>query len=96
MRAFFAADTPQSRAMNQGFEDWLKDVLTSTSVSETERQEKLKNWEQAPGARFCHPREEHLIPLHVCYGAAGRAADLTDSVVVLNKQAGTFGWFNPA
>ena len=96
MRAFFAADTPQSRAMNQGFEDWLKDVLSSTSVSETERQEKLKNWEQAPGARFCHPREEHLIPLHVCYGAAGRAADLTDSVVVLNKQAGTFGWFNPA
>ena len=96
MRAFFAADTAQSRAMNQGFEDWLKDVLSSTSVSESERQEKLRNWEQAPGARFCHPREEHLIPLHVCYGAAGRAADLTDSVVVLNKQAGTFGWFNPA
>ncbi|HCB18631.1 MAG TPA: dioxygenase [Alteromonas sp.] len=96
MRAFFAADTAQSRAMNQGFEDWLKDVLSSTSVSESERQEKLRNWEQAPGARFCHPREEHLIPLHVCYGVAGRAADMTDSVVVLNKQAGIFGWFNPA
>ena len=39
---------------------------------------------------------EHLIPLHVCYGVAGRAADMTDSVVVLNKQAGIFGWFNPA
>ena len=95
MRAFFAVDTLQSRTMNQGFEDWLKEVLSSSSISETDRQEKLENWEQAPGARFCHPREEHLLPLHVCYGAAGRAADLTDSVVVLNKQAGTFGWFNP-
>lgn len=94
MRAFFAPDTPQSRALNQGFENWLKEVLTDTTVSKTQRQQNLAAWEQAPGARFCHPREEHLIPLHVCYGAAGRAADLSDAVVVLNKQAGTFGWFS--
>ncbi|GGF80902.1 DODA-type extradiol aromatic ring-opening family dioxygenase [Alteromonas lipolytica] len=94
MRAFFAPDTAQSRALNQGFEAWLRDVLSDTSLSETQRQQKLTDWEQAPGARFCHPREEHLIPLHVCYGAAGRAADLSDAVVVINKQAGTFGWFS--
>lgn len=26
---------------------------------------------QAPAARSCHPREEHPIPLHVWFGAAG-------------------------
>lgn len=94
MRAFFAPDTAQSQAMNQGFEDWLKNVLSNPSMTEAERQKQLTGWEQAPGARYCHPREEHLVPLHVCYGVAGRAADLADSVVVLNKQAGTFGWFS--
>ncbi len=29
------------------------------------------DWAQAPGARTCHPREEHLLPLHVIAGAAG-------------------------
>lgn len=32
----------------------------------------LSRWEQGPQARFCHPREEHLLPLMV---AAGAAAD---------------------
>jgi aromatic ring-opening dioxygenase catalytic subunit (LigB family) len=28
------------------------------------------HWTSAPYARFAHPREEHLIPLMVCAGAA--------------------------
>ncbi|TAF81683.1 MAG: dioxygenase, partial [Curvibacter sp.] len=32
--------------------------------------EALVNWESAPAARICHPREEHLLPLMVAVGAA--------------------------
>ena len=29
-----------------------------------------EQWSAAPGARACHPREEHLLPLMVAAGAA--------------------------
>ena len=35
------------------------------------RDAELARWEQAPGARAAHPREEHLLPLMVMAGAAG-------------------------
>jgi aromatic ring-opening dioxygenase catalytic subunit (LigB family) len=31
----------------------------------------LINWENAPKARECHPRSEHLAPLFVVAGASG-------------------------
>ena len=31
----------------------------------------LAAWDKAPSARDAHPREEHLLPLHVVVGAAG-------------------------
>ncbi|MFP5390477.1 MAG: dioxygenase, partial [Gammaproteobacteria bacterium] len=31
----------------------------------------LADWEQAPGARLAHPREDHLLPFMVVAGAAG-------------------------
>ena len=30
--------------------------------------QRLVNWQEAPHARYVHPREEHLLPLQVCYG----------------------------
>ena len=30
----------------------------------------LLRWDEQPGARVTHPREEHLIPLHVVFGAS--------------------------
>lgn len=30
----------------------------------------LAKWDRAPAARDAHPREEHLLPLHVVVGAA--------------------------
>lgn len=92
MRAFFAPDTPELRARNQAFEDWLLETCASTELSEAERQQRLVAWEQAPEARFCHPREEHLLPLHVCYGMAGKASDGYYPAVILNKHAGMFHW----
>jgi len=61
-------------ARNQAFEDWLVETCAEKSLSEAEREQRLVNWQEAPCARYCHPREEHLLPLQVCYGMAQSAA----------------------
>lgn len=64
MRGFgHTASTEPSRA----FDEWLADAVTRAP---SERTRLLEAWEQAPAARHCHPREEHLLPLHVMAGAA--------------------------
>ena len=60
-------------AEDDAFDTWLNDTLINPTLSEVQRVDRLSNWCDAPGARFCHPREEHLLPLHVCYGAASSA-----------------------
>ena len=54
---------------SQRFDDWLEQVLTRTTPNE--RVAELTHWDAAPAARDAHPREEHLLPLHVAVGAAG-------------------------
>ncbi|CAF1920434.1 unnamed protein product [Rotaria magnacalcarata] len=57
-----------------GQSDQFVDALTRalTECDAHERDNILLNWEQMlPYARANHPREEHLIPLHVVVGAAG-------------------------
>ncbi|RTE85835.1 MULTISPECIES: class III extradiol ring-cleavage dioxygenase [Gammaproteobacteria] len=92
MQAFRMQDSKEANLKNQAFEDWLVDTCYCGELSEQEREQKLVAWEQAPSARFCHPREEHLIPLHVCYGAALRSADAYFSATILGKKAGMFYW----
>lgn len=92
MRAFFSAETPEIRARNEAFEDWLEETCTDTNLRESERAERLADWDQAPHARFCHPREEHLLPLHVCYGLANTPSDMHISATILGKQSGMFYW----
>lgn len=53
------------------FDHWLSQAVAG---SEEERNQALTRWAQAPGARQCHPREEHLLPLMVVAGAAGTAS----------------------
>ncbi|MGA1725744.1 MAG: hypothetical protein ACO38G_06460, partial [Burkholderiaceae bacterium] len=67
---------------------WLRDTLDDSI------KQRLIGWETAPGARLCHPREEHLLPLHVCFGIAGRGADEVISVQALNKRASNYLWLN--
>jgi len=52
------------------FNDWLLETCTSSALSDDDRYKRLLNWQQAPHALYCHPREEHLLPLHVCMGSA--------------------------
>jgi len=92
MQAFFRQGAGIPDAKNLAFETWLKETLNNRDLSETERWEHLQNWEHAPNARYCHPREEHLLPLLVCYGAAQRPCARVESVTVLGKQASSFIW----
>ena len=62
---------PGFEAASEGFDDWLTEVVTEPDVEK--REAALSAWQQAPHARTCHPREEHLIPLMVAAGAG--AAD---------------------
>ena len=72
----FKLEESQSKA----FMNELTKVLTESSADE--RAETLLNWEtKLPFARLNHPREEHLIPLHVVVGAAG-----SDRGELLNPQ----------
>ncbi len=70
MRKHDHADDPK----NQAFEEWLAQTCTADSLSEQERERRLVDWQAAPHARYCHPREEHLLPLQVCYGIGRSAA----------------------
>ncbi len=92
MRAFYAPDTAELREKNLGFEHWLHETLTNENLSKTEIEARLIDWEEAPFARFCHPREEHLLPLHVCYGLTERPSTSYKSATILGKHAGMFYW----
>lgn len=92
MQAFFTPNTLEIQAKNQAFEDWLEETCTSSEIDETERSRRLAHWESAPHARFCHPREEHLLPLHVCYGLAGKICDKHITTTILKKKSGMFYW----
>lgn len=73
MRAFFSND-PAVRGKSETFDHWLTETLTADTLTNAQREQNLSQWAVAPQGRFCHPREEHLLPLHVCFGAALQAA----------------------
>lgn len=85
MRAFMEKSDDSIDLQNREFEDWLQNVCCDKKVSEDARSSKLADWALAPHARYCHPREEHLLPLHVCYGIAQ-----TPASVVFNGKVNGF------
>lgn len=56
------------------FDEWL---IQTVSATPEERDARLAEWKSAPGGRYSHPREEHLIPLMVAAGAAGSDVGVT-------------------
>ncbi|RYY74844.1 MAG: dioxygenase [Gammaproteobacteria bacterium] len=94
MRAFFTS-SPSTRDKSEYFDNWLTETLTNTALTADEQQVRLVNWQSAPEARFCHPREEHLLPLLVCYGAgsalSGHAVKLFDTFL-FNTKISAFFW----
>jgi aromatic ring-opening dioxygenase catalytic subunit (LigB family) len=85
-------DPQESNRKNVAFESWLVDVFTNQTLNEEERKQQLVNWEQAPHARYCHPREEHLLPLHVCYGAAQGICEQVFELKVFDKKVSMYLW----
>jgi 4,5-DOPA dioxygenase extradiol len=91
LKAFFSGDTSQADERNEAFERWLIDTCSEPGLEESDRARRLLHWENAPHARYCHPREEHLLPLHVCYGMTKRAAAVLE-LNILNKKASFYLW----
>ncbi len=92
MRAFFGPTDTESHRLNEVFENWLHDVCSDQDLSEQQRQALLEQWADAPGARYCHPREEHLLPLHVCYGVAQAPSTKIYNLEILGKRSSMCVW----
>ncbi|HEU4619844.1 MAG TPA: class III extradiol ring-cleavage dioxygenase [Gammaproteobacteria bacterium] len=85
---------PNAHAPSREFDEWLAETMLESPPAE--RHARLLRWSEAPSARACHPREEHLIPLMVAVGAAGdepatrvyHEEDLLGSLVVSSYRLG--------
>jgi 4,5-DOPA dioxygenase extradiol len=91
MRAFDWSGANTRDPRNDEFQDWLIDACTGEHTQQ-ESWDRLIAWAEAPSARYCHPREEHLMPLHVCMGIAGEPAELAFDDYILGKRAVAFLW----
>ena len=91
MRAFSWQGIGAPDPANDAFQNWLIEVCTGP-LPHSEREQRLIEWEKAPSARYCHPREEHLLPLHVCLGMADGPARLIFDDQILGKRGVAFMW----
>jgi 4,5-DOPA dioxygenase extradiol len=91
MRAFTWQEAGTPDPQNDAFQDWLIETCAGP-VSASEREQRLIEWTKAPSARYCHPREEHLLPLHVCVGMADTPADVVFDDYILGKRAIALLW----
>jgi len=90
-REFFGKRQGQD-SQNDAFQAWLSELCTNQDYTEAARAKQFAEWQQAPFARYCHPREEHLLPIHVCYGMAGAPAKRVDELTVLGKRCIAVLW----
>ncbi len=89
--AFFGGGQGGPDPANEAFQNWLIETCTG-SIEQAEREKRLVEWEKAPAARYCHPREEHLLPLHVCAGMAQGPGKLIFDGEILGKRSVAFVW----
>lgn len=85
-----AAGTPEDAT---AFDNWLNQTLVSGNPDNAKNE--LTHWAAAPAARACHQREEHLLPLHVCWGAADghlNAAQNIYSGTIFGRKISGFIW----
>lgn len=92
LETFFKPNQAEAQTMNETFEQWLIKTCSGHELDEAERTQRLINWQEAPSARYCHPREEHLLPLHVCYGMAQRACREVFELSVMGKKVSMYLW----
>lgn len=93
MNAFRHPDQVESRAMCDAFDRWLGETCCDAPLDQAEH--RLCDWRAAPHALYAHPREEHLLPLHVCFGAAiagGRVAERVFNGELMGYTVSAFLW----
>jgi aromatic ring-opening dioxygenase catalytic subunit (LigB family) len=91
MRAFSWEGINTPDPSNDAFQNWLIEVCAGP-ITQSEREQLLIEWQKAPSARYCHPREEHLLPLHVCLGMADKPAATIFDDYILGKRGVAFLW----
>jgi 4,5-DOPA dioxygenase extradiol len=93
MQAFFHPSDTTYKA-SKAFNAWLKETLLSnnnnnnTNKETTPVMEALAKWESAPGARICHPREEHLLPLLMTAAAGSSSGSDAKATLIFETTAG--------
>jgi aromatic ring-opening dioxygenase catalytic subunit (LigB family) len=92
LKVLMGGDASASDRKNEAFEAWLIETCTSRKFDESTRAQRLIDWEMAPGARYCHPREEHLLPLHVCYGVRKNVCKGHAELKIMGKKSSTYFW----
>jgi len=91
MREFIRDGSNPPDEQNDAFQNYLIDSFTADLTSE-ERYHTVLDWEAAPSARYCHPREEHLVPLFVCAGTMDIPAELIFDDSIMGKRAIALKW----
>lgn len=91
MRQFFMSDQKVEDPQNSSFQDALVEICCG-AVKYMDRREQLINWESISGARYCHPREEHLLPLHVCVGLGEGIGEKIFDDYIIGKRATAYMW----
>lgn len=69
------------------FDAWLNDAACADAPA---RAAALTRWREAPNARICHPRHEHLLPLMVMAGASANAGQRVYHQMVLGTPIAGF------
>jgi 4,5-DOPA dioxygenase extradiol len=92
MRAMMTKQDQAIDEKNRQFEDWLAQTCSDPDLEISEREQRLIEWDRAPQARYCHPREEHLLPLQVCFGMARTTATTVFQDVVSGFITSAYQW----
>jgi len=89
------SDDPVIFEKSKKFDNWLNHSILASEFTWQEKEARLLSWKDAPEACFSHPREEHLLPLHVCFGAAQSSGLMATNIFnekFLGTQVSAFLW----
>ena len=92
LSAIFVGTGEKHDSKNDAFHDWLTPTCVGNAQSDEEKTQNLINWQNAPHARYCHPREEQLLPLHVCFAAATAPGRCVFDDKILGKRSTAYLW----
>ena len=92
MRVMMSRPGDADNEKNHYFEEWLVQTCCDPDLELSEREQRLIEWDRAPGARYCHPRGDHLMPLQVCFGMARAPATRVFHDVVGGFISSAYQW----